>query len=68
MVLAVRPLLVRAVHGDSLRVICPYRRNVRRDPNMSDKHGALVLPMDSTDVRRIQCGEAALLLDAATGL
>ncbi|CAK0822682.1 unnamed protein product, partial [Prorocentrum cordatum] len=68
MVPAVRPLLVHSVHGDSLRVISPYRRNARHDPNMSDKHGALLLPMDSTDVRQIQCGEVALLLDAAAGL
>eukprot|EP00959_Pyramimonas_sp_CCMP1952_P190096 3976785-Pyramimonas_sp.AAC.1 len=61
MVPAVRPLLVRAVYGDSLRVICPYRRNVRYGPNMSEKHGALLLPMNAADVWQSQGGEAAPL-------
>eukprot|EP00959_Pyramimonas_sp_CCMP1952_P438188 9173553-Pyramimonas_sp.AAC.1 len=54
-----RPLLIRPVYGDSLRIISPYRRNVRYDSGMSEKHGALLIPLTEADVRHSQEGRVA---------
>eukprot|EP00959_Pyramimonas_sp_CCMP1952_P019372 409343-Pyramimonas_sp.AAC.1 len=52
----ISPLLARAVYGDALRIISPYRRNTRHDPGMSEKHGALLLPLTAADVQQSQRG------------
>ncbi|CAK0833914.1 unnamed protein product, partial [Prorocentrum cordatum] len=45
-----------------------HHRNVGYDPGMSEKHGALLIPLTDADVRHSQAGAIAPLYDVTTGI